>query len=100
MFNTIVLLKGEEILTKSEMKHFEKGDSIWGNDRCPEELKRWNIEQETDAIAELSKYECSYYTDMNLTYIVEYALAYFSCDENGEFVEGADFELAKTKEEN
>lgn len=98
MYKTIILLTGEGEFTPDEMKRFKKGDLIWGNDTCPKALKRWSVDQE-EAKAELSKYECSYYTDIHLTYIVEYALAYFSCDENGEFVEGADFELAKTKEE-
>lgn len=40
MNNTIILLKGEELLTRGEYKKFNKGDTIFGNDSNPEELKR------------------------------------------------------------
>lgn len=98
MHNTIILLKGEETLTnKYEMKNFEKGDSIWGNDSTPEELKRWSMEEETEAKAELAKYKNSYSTNDVITYIEEYALEYCACDEDGEFLEGSDYELAEER---
>lgn len=99
MNNTIRLLKGEAELTKREFEAFTKGDTIWGADREPEELKRWSIEQEQEAKEELKKYCCTYnrYNE-NLTDIEEYALEYFEADEDGEFISGSDYDLAEEKE--
>lgn len=94
MYNTIILKKGFATLTNNEMKKFEKGDTIWGVDRDSEELKRWNIDQEDAAKAELAKYRCSYSSNGVLTDIEEYALEYCKCDEDGEFIEGSDYDLA------
>ena len=44
MLNMIRLLHGECRATSEEMKKFKKGDTIWGNDENPEELKRWSME--------------------------------------------------------
>lgn len=93
MYNTIILKKGFARLTKNEMKKFEKGDTICGIDREPEELNRWSIDQEEEAKAELEKYRCSYGEEV----IEEYALEYCECDEDGEFLKGSDYELAKEK---
>lgn len=96
--NAIRLLKGERRITNEELKNFQKGDTIWGNDENPEELKRWTIEEEEEAEEELSKFCCkSVRYNEYLTDIKEYALEYFKTDESGEFVEGSDFELAPTK---
>lgn len=97
MYNTIILKKGTAFLTnKTEMKHFSKGDTIWGNDSYPEEIKRWNVEQKNEAEAELAKYRCYYDNDGETTTIKEYALEYCDCDEeSGEFLEGSDFDLAE-----
>lgn len=96
MNNTIILKKGEAGLTNAtEMKRFEKGDTIWGNDRNPEELKRWNIDQESEANEELAKYRCSYRSNGHMTWIEEYVLEYCECDEDGEFIQGSDFDLAE-----
>lgn len=94
MFNTIILKKGYARLTNKEYKGFSKGDTIWGIDRNPEELKRWNIEDKEEAEKELAKYRCTY-SGGNLWDIEEYALEYCECDEEGEFVEGSDYDLAK-----
>ena len=93
--NTIILKKGDLRLTKDEYKKFKKGDSIWGIAQCPEELKRWSADQKDEAKAELAKYKCSYKEDYPLHNIEEYALEYCECDEDGEFVKGSDYELAK-----
>lgn len=95
MFNTIILKKGYAKLTESEFAHFEKGDTIWGTDRFPEEIKRWSIEQKEKAREELAKYKCSYVQYGCLWNIEEYALEYCECDEDGGFVEGSDFDLAE-----
>lgn len=49
MLNMIRLLHGECRATSEEMKKFKKGDTIWGNDTDPEELKRWTIEEKEEA---------------------------------------------------
>lgn len=97
MNNTIILQKGFAILTENEYKKFNKGGTIWGVDTDPEEIKRWNIEDEAEAKAELAKYKCTYSSDYNNHYIEEYALEYCECDEDGDFIQGSDFELAEEK---
>lgn len=64
-YNTIILLGNKASLTRKEWKKFEEGDLIFGADTNPTELKRWSIEQEAEAKAELAKYECSYVADSN-----------------------------------
>lgn len=96
MNNTIRLLKGSRSLTNSEIKRFEKGDTIWGNDTDPEELKRWSIDEKAAAMEELKKNRCSYEKHNEyLTDIEEYALEFFEADEDGEFASGSDYELAE-----
>lgn len=97
MNNTIILLKGDALLTKSEYNKFSKGDTIWGTDRGPEEIRRWAIEQEQDAKEELAKYACTYRENSETWSIEEYALEYCECDEEGEFVQGSDFDLAEER---
>ena len=95
-YNTIILLSNKASLTRSEWKKFEEGDIILGIDVNPTELKRWNIEQEAEAKAELAKYECSYVTDSNpsLVFVEEYALEYCFTNDDGEFIEGSDLVFA------
>lgn len=94
--NTIRLLMGETKLSKTKYeKSFNKGDTIWGENSEPEELKRWSIEDEKEAKEELKKYKCSYDESIELYYITEYALEYFEADEEGEFLTGSDFEIAE-----
>lgn len=99
-FNTIILLHNRASLTRQEWKKFEEGDLIFGADTNPTELKRWNIEQEDEANAELAKYECSYITNSNpsLVFVEEYALEYCLTDEDGEFIEGSDLVFANKEE--
>ena len=95
-YNTIILLWNKASLTRQEWKKFEEGDLILGIDVNPTELKRWSIEQEAEAKAELAKYKCSYVTDSNpsLVFIEEYALEYCLTDDDGEFIEGSDLVFA------
>lgn len=93
MNNTIRLLEGYERLTRREYKNFSKGDTIWGADSNPKELKRWNVEQEDEAREELKNYKCEY-DEGNDIDITEYALEFFESDEEGELIRGSDFELA------
>lgn len=99
MFNTIILKKGEARLTRGEFKNFEKGDTIFGCDSEPEELKRWGIDQKEEALKEFEKYTCSYRRPLELYNIEEYALEYCECDEDGEFISGSNYDLAEEKAE-
>lgn len=98
-FNTIILLGNKASLTKAEWRKFNEGDLILGVDVDPTEIKCWNIKQEQEAKAELAKYNCSYITDSNpsLVFVEEYALMYCDTDDDGEFIEGADFVFANKK---
>ena len=95
MYNTIILKKGEAILTPREYRDFCKGDTIWGDYRMPKELFRWPIEQEEEAKSELAKYKCEYRRGIEDYFISEYGLEYCECDEDGDFVSGSDFDLAE-----
>ena len=94
MNNTIILKKGEAMLSKNEWKSFKQGDTIWGYNSYPEEIKRWDITDEDEAGETLNEYKCSY-SKGNLWHVEEYALEYCKCDEEGEFIEGSDYNLAK-----
>lgn len=84
MLNMIRLLYGECRATNEELKKFQKGGTIWGNDTDPEELKRWTIEEKEEAEEEIAKFCCkSVRYNEYLTDIEEYALEYFEADENG-----------------
>ena len=98
MNNTIILKKGEERFTKNEYEQFQKGDTIWGDGAFPEELKRWPIEEIDEAKEELKNYKCEYTKDIALYNVTEDALEYCECDENGDFVQGANYDLAPEKE--
>jgi hypothetical protein len=95
MFNTIILLHGESRLNHFEKKRFQKGDTILGDCSDPEELKRWSIDQEDEARAELTKHKCTYEQGIALFDVEEYALEYCECDEDGEFVEGSNYDFAE-----
>lgn len=93
-FNTIILKKGEAILTKNEYKKFIKGNSIFGENSDSEEINRWNINNEDNAKKELLNYNCEYIKHSESWTVKEYALEYCQCDEDGDFIQGSDFELA------
>lgn len=97
-------------LVKSVMRYdarkndFEKGDAIWNVDACDfdlEELKRWKIENEDEAKEELSRHRCTYdiRSAGNILYVTEYGLEWFEADEEGEYMSGADYDLAPTDPE-
>lgn len=101
MNNTIILKYSEVRLTKEEFKNFKKGNTICGGNNYPvEELKRWSFPHVIDlddieeSTKELNKCRCSYKEDGSLYNVEEYALEYCECDENGEFVQGSDYEFA------
>ncbi len=90
------LLKSEARLTKEELKGFEKGDLITRNDVNPEELKRWTGEGcREKAMEELKKFNNSYYMGEQLVDITEYAVETYEADEDGDFLEGSDYDIAE-----
>lgn len=90
------LLKNEARLTKEELKGFENGDLITGNDVNPEELKRWMGEGcREKALEELKKINSSYYIGEKLTDVTEYAVETYEADEGGEFLDGSDYDIAE-----
>lgn len=97
MVNTIILLRSEAVLTKSEYQKFSKGDTIWGIDSEQEKMKRWNIKQKKEAKEELAKHACSYHENIESWSIQEFALEYCEYNEEGEFVQGSDYDLAAEK---
>ena len=89
-FNTIILKEGTANLTNEELKKFNEGDTIYGNNSNPVEIARWNISDEKQARAVLADYRCSYDGGR----IKEYALEFCETDEDGEFVSGSDYDFA------
>lgn len=96
--NTIVLLKGEETLAQKEFKNFERGSAIWGYTQVPTEIKRWSMDQKGEAEKELANLRCEYLLHPEIVAITEYALMYCVCDDEGYYVEGAEYNLAKEKD--
>lgn len=97
MYNTIRLLKGEERVPRRFFENgFSKGDTIFGDDCEPVEIARWKAEDKEEAEAALAKYKCEYHYGelQNTYYVTEYCLEYCDCDEDGEFVEGSDYDMA------
>ncbi len=97
MMNTIILLHGNGEIS-------EKGDTIFGNDSYPDEVKRWNISEDADAQNELDKHKCEYWKSstfygFNVLIADEWALKYCECDEDGECIQAGDFYLAKEKKQ-
>lgn len=93
MNNTIILVHGISEIT-------EKGDSICGIDNCAEEIKRWDISAKAEAMEELSKHRCTYremstFAGKTVVQADEWALQFCECDEDGEYIDGADYELAE-----
>lgn len=90
------LLKKEARLTKEELKGFKKGDLITGNDVNPEELKRWTGEGcREKAMEELKKFNSSYYIGEQLADVTEYAVETYEANEDGDFLEGSDYDFAE-----
>ena len=102
-YETFILWHGEEVLTKQEWKNFQQGDTMFGNNSAPEELKRWPAEKKQDAYSELNKHKCTYKKhgrrDNKLYSIEEYALEDAFCDEDGDFLFSVSYDLADTDPE-
>lgn len=92
--NTIILLKGETRVTRKQFEGFKKGETVFGENAEPVEVKRWSIDQKEEAKKELAAHRSIYQRGAELYYITEYALMYCVYDEDGAFIEGADYDLA------
>lgn len=91
----IRLVKGYARLTNSEFSKFEKGDTIWSDGSNPEELNRWMAEDEAEALKALEAVRCRYEAyNSQLVEIEEFALEYFTADEDEEFLDGSDYQMA------
>lgn len=99
MNNTIILKKAECRLTIQEFSSFDRGDAIYGNHCNPEELQRWNIEEEKEAYQRFKQFNCSYQQRFNYWNICEFALEFCECDEDGDFISGGDYDLAPYKKD-
>ena len=55
MYNTIILWHGDIMLSKMEMKKFEKGDTVISGWPIATEVKRWNISDKDEAGSEITK---------------------------------------------
>ena len=98
-YNTIILVHGSLNCPRRDwLRKVNPGDSIYGIDNNRKEIMRWSIDQEPNAKKELAKYKCTYAKTGNTIWADEYALEFCECDEDGEFIQGADFELAETEE--
>lgn len=98
MFNTIRLLRGSRNITVKGDEMPEIGCAIYEDGTDPEELNRWVIEDKEDALKELTKYRCSYQKGSGVVFAEEYALEFFEADEDGDFVQGSDFDFAEIEE--
>ena len=94
-YNTIILKLGVGSYSKKQFNNFTEGDCICGENASPEELKRWTGDQYDLAKAELAKYSCSYRKSGGYMFADEYALEYCNTDEDGEFLDGSDLDLAE-----
>ena len=95
MFNTIIFKKGYARFTNVEYIDFNKGNTIWGANSDPEEIKRWNIDEKEEAVKELNKFRCLYRrVNKHLMDVEEYALEICECGEDGEYISGSDYQLA------
>ena len=96
MYNTVRLLHNEVRMSADKYESFEHGDTIFGIDQDPEVLAKWDIDDIEDAKMELEKFYCSSNSNGVIVDVEEYALEYCDTDENGEFVEGSDYDFAKS----
>lgn len=79
----IRILYGEYNKARCDSGDF--GDAIWGQDREPEEIGRFTLEEEEVARKEFLKYRSRYELDNNEIYAEEYALVFsdIEYDEEG-----------------
>lgn len=99
-YNTIILKKAIEKLSKKMEQTYKIGDLIYGRgEKQPVELKRWTSENEEKADQELEKYFCWIDRGPGGCKVMEYALIYCQTDENGEVIKELKVKLAKENKE-
>lgn len=99
MHNTIILWRGSaEFRAREWLKTAKPGDAIFGIDTSPAEVNRWPIDQEAAAWAALAECRSEYTIRQGVggphIFAEEWALEWCECDEDGDFVEGSDYEVA------
>ncbi len=97
-YNTIRLLKGyTEVKDLNYNLTYTEGQTIYGPDTDPEEIRRWDIKEKEQAKEELSKRRCfhKFHSLSNTWSITEYALEYSYYDEEGKFITGCDYDFAE-----
>lgn len=96
------LLHGNNRYSYKEFEKFEPLDTICGDASAPDEIKTWsekdfdydfNSMKET-AMEELEGKFCSSTYFEKLIEVDEWSLEFYTADENGEFIEGSDYEPA------
>lgn len=96
------LLHGNNRYSYKEFEKFEPLDTICGDASAPDEIKTWsekdfdydfNAMKET-AMEELEGKFCSSTYFEKLIEVDEWSLEFYTADENGEFIEGSDYEPA------
>lgn len=95
--NTIILAKAEANLTKREYQEYTFGSLLIDGDWI-EEITRWKTKDERKAIEALKETQCIIWKHIEHYEIVEYALIYCTCDEDGNFIEGSDYTFAELNE--
>ena len=95
MFNTIILWKTISRLTEREFKDFHRGDAAMEHDGGTEELCRGSIGEKDAAYAELRKHKNEYYLGNQVKRIEEYGLEFCEYNEDGEYVNGSDYDFAE-----
>ena len=90
------LLKGDEMLSFKELEKFEVGDTIWSDGATPKELALYT--EEEFARREFKHLRSIYNTSGYVANIIEYALEFATYDDEGNLIEGANYELAEALE--
>lgn len=93
--NTIILKHCESNYSANDVRRgkVSQGDSFIDQYDIGE-VKRWSIDDEAAALAELAKHKCTYSYKNGTVWADEWALEFFEADEDGEFVMGSDEEYA------
>lgn len=102
MLDMIRLLHGSNKYSYKEFEKFKPLDTICGDASAPDEIKIWS-EKDFDydfdamketAIEELEEKFCSATYFEKLIEVDEWSLEFYTANENGEFIEGSDYEPA------
>lgn len=94
--DTIILIHGSsQCKARDWRKKIFPGEAVFGIDNNSQYIKKWPAEEEASAYKELSSKKCEYYRTGDTIWLDEWALMWCECDEDGEFISGADYELAE-----